>query len=54
LSHLSLSLPVHEQAEQWGILFMWKALEGLRNGHPVFDGKMANEGLSIEEVVAPT
>lgn len=41
-------------AEQWGILFMWKALEGLRNGRPVFDGEMVNEGLSIEEVVART
>lgn len=41
-------------AEQWGILFMWKALEGLHNGQLVFAGEMVNKGSSIEEVVART
>jgi hypothetical protein len=41
-------------AEQAGVLMMWKALEGMRSGKPVFEGENTNKGLSIEQIVERT
>lgn len=41
-------------AEQGGVLMMWKALEGVRSGKPVFEGEMTNVGLSIDQIVERT
>jgi hypothetical protein len=41
-------------AEQAGINGMWKALEGLRSGRPVWSGELVHRGRSIQEVVAAT
>jgi hypothetical protein len=41
-------------AEQGGINGMWKALDGVRAGKPVFTGELVHQGRSIEEVVAAT
>jgi DinB superfamily len=42
------------RAEQSGVMGMWKALDGVRNGAPVWSGEPIHRGLSIEEVVALT
>jgi len=33
---------------------MWKAVEGVKSGTPVWEGENVNKGLSIEEVVDNT
>jgi hypothetical protein len=42
------------RAEQSGVMGMWKALDGMRSGAPVWSGEPVHRGLSIEEVVART
>ena len=42
------------RAEQSGVMGMWKALDGIRKGEPVWSGEPVHRGLSIEEVVART
>ncbi len=42
------------RAEQSGAMGMWKALDGIRKGEPVWSGEPVHRGLSIEEVVART
>lgn len=42
------------RAEQSGVMGMWKALDGIRQGNPVWSGEPIHRGLSIEEVVART
>lgn len=41
-------------AEQIGVNGMWKALEGIRSGQPIWEGIPQHQGRSIEEVVALT
>lgn len=38
-------------AEQIGVNGMWKALEGIKHGSPIWEGNPAHTGRSIEEVV---
>ncbi|HEX4948772.1 MAG TPA: DinB family protein [Blastocatellia bacterium] len=42
------------RAEQSGVMGMWRALDGIRNGSPVWSGEPVHRGLSIEEVIART
>ncbi len=42
------------RAEQSGVMGMWKALDGIRKGEPVWSGEPVHRGLSIEEVIART
>jgi hypothetical protein len=41
-------------AERGGVTGIWKALEGIRNGTPVWEGEPPHNGLSIEDIVAKT
>ncbi len=41
-------------AEQGGVNGLWKAVEGIRAGQPVWSGEPVHRGLSIEEVVRRT
>lgn len=41
-------------AEQIGVNGMWKALEGIKNGEPIWEGTPTHGGRSIEEVVELT
>lgn len=41
-------------AEQIGVMGMWKAADGIRNGQPIWEGKNPNAGLSIETVIEQT
>ena len=41
-------------AERAGVVGMWKAVEGVKSGTPVWEGENVNKGLSIEEVVDNT
>ena len=41
-------------AEDVGVAGIWKALDGLRRGMPVWTGEPVHRGLAIEEVVART
>lgn len=41
-------------AEQIGINGMWKALDGIKNKRPIWEGKPEHQGRTIEEVVAMT
>jgi len=41
-------------AERAGVMGIWKALIGIRNGKPIWEGKDVNKGLSIEEVIKRT
>ncbi len=41
-------------AEQIGVNGMWKALEGIKNGEPIWEGKPTHAGRTIEEVVELT
>ena len=41
-------------AEQIGLNGMWKALEGIKNGQPIWEGTPEHAGRSIEEVVELT
>lgn len=43
-----------EIAEQVGLNGMFKAVEGLKSGQPIWEGKSPNAGLSIEQIVAKT
>jgi hypothetical protein len=42
------------KAEQGGINGMWKALAGVRSGHPVWNKEHTNKGLTIEEIIRRT
>lgn len=41
-------------AEQIGVNGMWKALEGMKNGAPIWEGTPTHSGRTIEEVVELT
>lgn len=41
-------------AERGGVTGIWKALEGIRYGTPVWEGDPIHDGLSIEEIVKRT
>lgn len=41
-------------AEQIGICGMFKAIEGIKNGRPIWSGISENKGLTIEEIVEKT
>ena len=41
-------------AEMAGVNGMWKALDGIRRGEPVWPGEQVHRGLSIEEVTEKT
>lgn len=41
-------------AEQVGLNGMFKAVEGLKSGQPIWEGESPNAGLSIEQIVANT
>lgn len=41
-------------AEQIGVNGMWKALDGIKNRQPIWEGEPEHQGRTIEEVVALT
>ena len=42
------------RAEQSGISVMFKAIDGIKRGQPIWSGDLIHQGLSIEEVVDKT
>ena len=41
-------------AEKVGVNKIWKALNGVKNGDPIWEGPNENEGLTIEEIIQKT
>lgn len=41
-------------AERAGVMGIWKALEGIKSGQPIWMGENSNQGLTIEQVIAKT